>query len=127
MPRITGVTDGVYATRSTKSCMARSKAMCTILLDFNTGLPIDFRVLSNYCALCIIYKKKYPNDSNGKHEGYCNKTFDGNVMAMEGEANKQISKDIVDGLQLLVDQLISDGDCNNNKSWNLHTHGGVNG
>lgn len=80
-----------------------------IFIELETGLVLDFEVLTNHCVECV----KHPNPTNvwlTRHKPVCNKNFDGNSGAMEAEAAKRIWKRSISKFNFRYTIMLSDGD-----------------
>ena len=70
------------------------------VIELNTGLPIDYEVLSNFCIKCKIAENGEPNDEwKAKHAENCPKNFHGTSNAMEVECarrlwNRSVERDL---------------------------------
>lgn len=83
-----------------------------VAIDLETGLVIDFEVLSNYCHGCATGPRptdaKY-NAWRRQHAGLCQKNYHGSANSMEVGSAKRIfarSKDI----KLIYENMLCDGD-----------------
>lgn len=60
-----------------------------IVIEVDTGMVIDFKVLSNFCQVCHAREKKklpFTPEWQQAHSPRCNKNFNGTASAMESEA-----------------------------------------
>ncbi|KAA0196218.1 hypothetical protein HAZT_HAZT005313 [Hyalella azteca] len=77
--------DGTWMTRGHKSHLGIG-----LIVECNTGLAIDFEVISNYCQRCNAYEKRLSADEFAEwkrlRHARCMKNFDGKAGAFEKEA-----------------------------------------
>ncbi|KAK3889782.1 hypothetical protein Pcinc_006343 [Petrolisthes cinctipes] len=76
--------DGTWMTRGHTSHIGAG-----IVIEVDTGMVIDFEVLSNFCQVCHSREKKklpFTPEWQQAHSPRCNKNFNGTASAMESEA-----------------------------------------
>lgn len=84
-----------------------------VAIEVDSGLVLDFQVVSNYCKVCQNGVK--PNSPTYdtwqlQHKWKCQKNFDGSSNAMEAEAAKHIFARSVRKRQLVYGRMLCDGD-----------------
>ena len=76
--------DGTWMTRGHTSHIGVG-----IVIEMDTGMVIDFEVLSNFCQVCHAREKKklpFTPEWQQAHSPSCNKNYNGTASAMESEA-----------------------------------------
>eukprot|EP00112_Aurelia_sp_Birch-Aquarium-sp1_P022795 Seg6549.1 transcript_id=Seg6549.1/GoldUCD/mRNA.D3Y31 product="hypothetical protein" protein_id=Seg6549.1/GoldUCD/D3Y31 len=81
------------------------------VIELNTGLPIDYEVLSNFCIKCKIAENEGTSDEwKAKHAENCPKNFHGTSNAMEVECAKRLWRRSVERSKLRYTTMLCDGD-----------------
>ena len=107
-PRRTISQDGTWQKRGHSSHNGVSSA-----IDFDTGLVLDFQVISNWCQACT--NGPSPDDPGydewfTHHKFKCQKNFDGSSNAMEAEAAKLMWERSVRKRGIEYGTMLCDGD-----------------
>lgn len=111
--------DGTWMTRG-----HGSKIGVAFVIEFGTGIIIDFQVLSSYCASCDILKSKYAKKTlsfeefqkkQAEHKDKCKINYKGTSGGMEKEAALVLWGRSLD-LNLRYKVMVSDGDASTYKS-----------
>ena len=83
-----------------------------IVIEMQTGLVLDYHVMSNYCQGCL----KAPKEAREyqiwerKHAGVCQKNYDGSAPSMEVEAAKVIFARSLERYNIKYTTMLCDGD-----------------
>ena len=81
------------------------------VIELNTGLPIDYEVLSNFCIKCKIAENGEPSDEwKAKHAKNCPKNFHGTSNAMEVECARRLWGRSIEKASLRYTTMLCDGD-----------------
>lgn len=89
------------------------------VIDVNTGLVLDYELLSKFCYACIMAEKNYGEGSDmyktwyEEHfaSGTCNTNYDGSSKKMETEAASRLWERSVEETGFRYSTVLSDGDC----------------
>ena len=70
-----------------------------VAIDVQTGLVLDYEVLSTHCHACSLAEARLGKDSAAylqwrEEHTDCNRNFDGSSKAMEAEAAKRIMVEV---------------------------------
>lgn len=111
--------DGTWMTRG-----HRSKVGVSFVIECNTGIVVDFEVLSSFCHGCVILESKKTKNiiskekykiKKEKHKIRCKANYSGSSGGMEKEAACRLwSRSLDHKLRYTV--IVSDGDTNTYKS-----------
>lgn len=86
------------------------------VIEINTGLVLDYEVLSKYCHACSLKQDEYGPDTNEyrewfqMHQAYCDINYIGSSNAMETEAAKRIWSRSFEKYGIRYTGFLSDGD-----------------
>lgn len=82
--------DGTWLTKGHKSHIGAK-----FVMEINSGMTVDFEILSNFCRACAIMKKKKDKNSFKhwqitKHAGKCQNSFEGKSGSMKAAGAKRM-------------------------------------
>ena len=86
-----------------------------VAIEVQTGLVVDYEVLSNYCHACALAENKFGTDTAALHAWQaahtaCDRNFGGSSKAMEAEAARRIWSRSVEMHAFRYEYILSDGD-----------------
>ncbi|KAJ8680296.1 hypothetical protein QAD02_016083 [Eretmocerus hayati] len=105
--------DGTWHTRGFASLFGIG-----FLIEYNTGLVIDYEVLSKYCHMCTITMSELGSDTpdfalwykNHKESGECNKNHFGSSCSMETKCAEILFIRSPENCKMRVTTVVADGD-----------------
>ena len=103
--------DGSWHTRG-----HRSHYGIGAVIELQTGLVLDYEVLSTFCRKCVLHKKKCIPDSKedidwrDEHKQSCNKNYDGSSNSMETEIAKRLWARSIQRHNMQYVGMLGDGD-----------------
>ncbi|KAJ8673762.1 hypothetical protein QAD02_011490 [Eretmocerus hayati] len=105
--------DGTWHTRGFASLFGVG-----FLIEYNTGLVIDYEVLSKYCHMCTITQNELGPDSpdfalwyeNHKESGECNQNHVGSSCSMETKCAEILFIRSPETCKVRVTKVVADGD-----------------
>ena len=86
-----------------------------VIIEVQTGLVIDYEVLTNYCHACALAENRL-SAGTPEFEAWqaahiaCDRNFDGSSKAMEAEAARRIWNRSVEAYSFRYTHILSDGD-----------------